>query len=72
MDWFKKILNYYNLPELIRNSIILGIWDIALLPIPLILAIACQYYGSSKMKKLIDIFSMIPVFIPTVIVLAVT
>lgn len=70
--WFQSILNYYALPELIRNSLILGLWDIALLPVPLILALACQHCGAPRLKKVLDILSLIPAFIPPVIVVAVT
>ena len=70
--WFEKILSYYDLPQLIRNSLVLGIWDIMLLPAPLILALACQHCGSHRLKKALDIFSLIPVFIPSVIVVAIT
>ena len=72
LKWFRSILGYYGLPELIRNSVILGLWDIALLPVPLILALACQYCGSPRLKKALDVFSLIPAFIPSVIVVAVT
>ena len=72
LRWFKEILNYYGLPELIRNSLILGIWDIILLPIPLILALATHHCGSHRIKMALDIFSLIPVFIPSVIVVAIT
>lgn len=70
--WFRSILDYYALPELIRNSVILGLWDIALLPVPLILALACQHCGAPRLKKALDIISLIPAFIPSVIVVAVT
>lgn len=72
LDWFRKILDYYGLPELIRNSVVLGLWDIALLPVPLVLALACQHCGAPRLKKALDVFSLIPVFIPSVIVVAVT
>ena len=72
LHWFRKVLNYYELPRLIRNSFVLGLWDILLLPVPLILALACQHCGSPKLKKALDIFSLIPLFIPAVIVVAIT
>lgn len=72
MKWFREILGYYGLPELIRNSVILGIWDIALLPVPLALALASHHCGAFRMKKALDIFSLIPFFIPSVIVVAIT
>lgn len=72
LRWFREIFGYYGLPELIKNSLILGVWDIFLLPIPLILALAAHHCGSHRIKKALDIFSLIPVFIPSVIVVAVT
>lgn len=70
--WFRSILNYYGLPELIRNSVVLGLWDIALLPVPMILALACQHCSSHRIRKALDIFVLIPVFIPSAVVVAVT
>lgn len=72
LKWFKEILNYYKLPQLIRNSVILGIWDIALLPVPLILALAAHHCGSVKIKKTLEITSLIPMFIPSVTIAAIT
>lgn len=72
LKWFRKILEYYELPNLIRNSVVLGLWDILLVPVPLILALACQHCGAPRLKKALDVFSLIPVFIPSVIVVAVT
>lgn len=72
LKWFRSILNYYGLGDLIRNSVILGLWDIALLPVPLILALACQHCSSPRLKKALDVFSLIPVFIPSVIIVAIT
>lgn len=72
LKWFRSILGYYGLPELVRNSVILGLWDIMLLPVPLILALACQHCGSQRIKKALDVFSLIPVFIPSAIIVAVT
>lgn len=72
LKWFWKNLEYYELPRLIRNSVVLGLWDIALLPVPLILALASQHCGAPRLKKALDVFSLIPVFIPSVIVVAVT
>ena len=72
LKWFREILSLYTLPELIRNSAILGLWDILLLPVPLVLALACQHCGSPRIKKALDIFSLLPVFIPSIIVVAVT
>ena len=70
--WFREILTFPNLPQLIRNSVILGLWDILLLPAPLILALASQNCGSARLKKALDIFSLLPVFIPSIIVVAIT
>jgi len=70
--WFRSILGYYGLPELIRNSVILGILDILLLPMPLVLALACQHCSLPRLKKALDVFSLIPLFIPSIIVVAVT
>ena len=72
MKWFRSILGYYGLREMIRNSVILGLWDIFLLPVPLVLALACQHCSSSRIKKALDVFSLIPVFIPVAIIVAVT
>lgn len=72
LKWFRDILSYYDLPQLIRNSAILGLWDILLLPVPLLLALACQNCGSHRIKKALDIFSLLPVFIPSIIVVAIT
>lgn len=72
LRWFREILNYYGLSELIKNSVILGVWDIVLLPIPLALALATHHCGSHRLKKALDIFSLIPVFIPSVVVVAIT
>lgn len=70
--WFKDLLGYYKLPQLIRNSLILGLWDIALLPIPMFLALASEHCNSVRLKKGLEVFSLIPVFIPSVVVVAVT
>lgn len=72
LKWFREILNYYGLPELLRNTLILGLWDIALLPVPLILALAHQHCGSPLMKRSLDVMSLLPMFIPPVIVVAIT
>lgn len=72
LKWFREILSYYNLPQLIRNSVILGLWDIVLLPIPLILALASHHCSSIRIKKLLEISSLIPMFIPSVTIAAVT
>ncbi len=72
LKWFREILGYYSLPELIRNSVILGIWDIALLPVPLALALASHHCGSRRIKKAFDIFVLIPLFIPSAIVVSMT
>ena len=72
LKWFRELLTYPLLPQLIRNSAILGLWDILLLPVPLLLALACHNCGSPRLKKALDIFSLIPVFIPSIIVVAIT
>lgn len=69
---FRDVLSYYKLPQLIYNSLILRIWDIALLPIPMLLALASQHCCSERLKKLLEIFSLTPVFFPSVVVVAVT
>lgn len=72
LKWFRDILGYYKLPQLIRNSVILGVWDILLLPVPLLLALSAHHCGSARLKKILEVFSLIPIFIPSVIVAAVT
>ena len=72
LRWFRELLHYHGMPELIRNSVVLGLWDIALLPVPLAVALASQYCALPWLKKALDVFSLIPVFIPSVIVAAVT
>ena len=72
LKWFREIIGYYGLPELIRNSVILGVWNIALLPIPLILALASQHCFFPRLKNALDVLSLVPVFIPSVIVVAIT
>lgn len=72
LKWFRDILGYYGLRDLIRNSVILGVWDIALLPVPLILALASHHCIFPGLKKTLDVFSLIPMFIPSIIVVSIT
>lgn len=72
LRWFREILGYYRLPQLIRNSVILGLWDIFLVPAPMLLALATHHCGISWLRRGLDVFALLPVFIPSVIVVAIT
>lgn len=72
LRWFREILGYYRLPQLIRNSVILGLWDISLVPVPMLLALAAHHCGISWLRRGLDVFALLPVFIPSVIVVATT
>lgn len=72
LKWFQSILSYKGLEQMLKNTLILGGMDFLLLPIPLVLALACQHCGSDRIKKTVDVCALIASFLPSIIVVAIT
>lgn len=72
LKWFRSILSYKGLWQMLKNTLILGGLDFLLLPVPLILALACQHCGSGRLKKTVDVCALIAGFLPSIIVVAIT
>ncbi len=71
-DWvgfkyFRKFFGYYKLDELIKNTIILNLYDIALTPMPLLFALCVQYLPFKRLSEFIQNIAIMPHFLSVVI-----
>lgn len=65
--WFSKILNYYQLWEMIRNTLYITVYNLILFPMPIITAVLLNEIRSTKFKKAIQMISYMPHFLSLVV-----
>lgn len=69
---FIRFFKNYNFVEILRNTLILSIYSMAInMPAPLILAISLNYVKSMRFKKAVQMISYAPYFISTVVFVAI-
>lgn len=65
--YFQKFFGYYKVNELIKNTIILNLYDIALAPLPLIFALCVRYMPFKRLSNFIQNIAIMPHFLSVVI-----
>ncbi len=65
--YFQKFFGYYKLDELIKNTMILNLYDIALTPMPLLFALCVRYMPFKRLSKFVQNIAIIPHFLSIVI-----
>lgn len=64
---FKKFVTYYNFWPIIRNTLFINLYSLALFPLPLILALMLHHLPWQRMRSLVQNVSYLPHFISTVV-----
>ena len=64
---FKKFVTYYNFWPIIRNTLFINLYSLALFPLPLILALMLHHLPWQRMRCLVQNVSYLPHFISTVV-----
>ncbi len=65
--YFQKFFGYYKPGELIKNTMILNLYDIALTPMPLLFALCVRYMPFKRLSKFVQNIAIIPHFLSIVI-----
>lgn len=69
LDYFKRFLNSYHFSDLLKNTIVLSLYQlIASFPFPVILALILNYTPYQKLKKITQTVTYAPHFLSTVVV----
>jgi len=64
---FKKFFSYYRFGDVMRNTLMINLYDLATFPLSLVLAILFNYIGAQKYKRFVQTVSYAPHFISTVV-----
>ncbi len=64
---FERFFNYYGLKELIVNTLLLNTYDLAVSPMPVILALCLHYLPFPKLQSALRQISIMPNFVSTVV-----
>lgn len=68
LKWFDKFFNSYMFGDLLKNTIILSVYQIAAsFPFPIILALLLNYSVSKRLRKVTQMVTYAPHFISTVV-----
>ena len=71
LKYVKKFISYYSFWEIMRNTLVLNLYSLAVFPIPIIFALMLNYMRSAAFKKTIQVVSYIPHFISTVVMVGI-
>lgn len=70
--YFRQLFNTPIFPDILRNTIVLSLESLVIgFPIPIILALAFNELGNSRVKKILQTITFAPYFISTVIVVSI-
>lgn len=67
LRWFEKTITYYQLWEMIRNTLYITVYNLLLFPLPIIVAVLLNEVRSTRFKKTIQMISYMPHFLSTVV-----
>ena len=67
LKYFRKFFEYYDCWPIIRNTLLINLYSLALFPLPLIFALMLNYLPFNGLKKTIQNVSYIPHFLSTVV-----
>lgn len=68
MDHFVRFFNSYQFEIIIKNTLIIGLYELLLFPIPVVMAILINQLTSTKYKRFVQTITYAPHFISTVVV----
>ena len=68
LDHFKRFITYPNFMMLIKNTLSIGLYDLATFPIPVLFALLLNELRNQKFKKTVQMVTYMPHFLSTVIV----
>ncbi|MBQ8183798.1 MAG: sugar ABC transporter permease [Clostridia bacterium] len=68
LKYFKSFLEYYDFGKLLKNTILLNLYDLVLTPIPVVFALCINYCPIKKVKNIVQTVSIVPHFISLVVV----
>lgn len=71
LKYVKKFVSYYYFWNIMRNTLVISLYSLAVFPIPIIFALMINYMTSKKFKKTIQMVSYIPHFISTVVMVGI-
>ena len=57
LKYVKKFISYYSFWEIMRNTLVLNLYSLAVFPIPIIFALMLNYMRSAAFKKTIQVVS---------------
>lgn len=68
LKYFKRFFGYYKFWDLVRNTVLLNLYDVALTGIPLLFALCLKYLPGKRFRTLVRNVAIMPHFISTVVV----
>ncbi len=69
--WFEKFLTNYNFKQVLSNTVVLSLYDIAVsFPMPIILALLLNTIKNEKFKKFVQSVTYIPHFISIIVLVS--
>lgn len=68
MKYFRQFFNSYNCWDIIRNTIVISLYTIAVtFPLPIVMALLCNQMYAKRFKKFFQVSTYLPHFISTVV-----
>ncbi len=68
LKYFKQFFSYYKLGNIVKNTVVLNLYDILLSPMPLVFALCIRYFPNKKISEFVQNVAIMPHFISVIVI----